>query len=98
MTKHRSNARYPHWLIEAAPRIIKHMNQDHPNCIASTLYGQHGIKDKNAKMDTLEVDGYYIQSDGALYFAKFTKTCVSPDEYKSELVKHAHLYRDFELS
>ena len=82
MAKHLSNARYPNWLIEAAPRII----------------GQHGIKDKNAKMDNLEVDGYYIQSDGALYFAKFTKTCVSPDEYKSELVKHAHLYRDFELS
>ena len=98
MVKRNSSAIYPHWLIEAAPRIIKHMNEDHANSIASTLNGQYGIQDKNAKMDTLEVNGYYIQSDGALYFAKFTKTCVSPEEYKSELVNHAHLYRDFELS
>jgi len=93
-----SSARYPRWLIEAAPRIIKHMNEDHSNSITSTLNGQHGIKDKNAKMDTLELDGYYIRSIGELYFVKFTKTCTSPEEYKSELVKHAHLYRDFELS
>ena len=98
MAKHLSNARYPNWLIEAAPRIIKHMNEDHSNSIASTLHGQYGIQDKNAKMDKLEVDGYFIQSGGAFYFAKFTKACSSSEEYKSELVKHAHLYRDFELS
>tara|TARA_B100000927_G_C16271482_1_gene391676 strand:- start:363 stop:659 length:297 start_codon:yes stop_codon:yes gene_type:complete len=97
MVKRNSSAIYPHWLIEAAPRIIKHMNEDHANSIASTLNGQYGIQDKNAKMDNLEVDGYYIQSDGSLYFAKFTKSCVSIEEYKAELVKHAHLYRDFEL-
>ena len=98
MAEHSSSARHPHWLVEAAPRIIKHMNEDHANSIASTLNGQYGIQDKNAKMDNLETDGYYIRSDGALYFAKFTKSCVSPEEYKSELVKHAHLCRDFELS
>ena len=98
MAEYNPSARDPHWFIEAAPRIIKHMNEDHANSIASTLNGQHGIKDKNAKMENLEVNGYYIQSGGALYFAKFTKTCVSPEEYKLELVKHAHLYRDFELS
>ena len=98
MANHNSSAVYPRWLIEAAPRIIKHMNEDHPNSIASTLNGQHGIQDKNAKMDYLEVNGYYIRSEGAFYFAKFTKTCASTEEYKSELVKHARLYRDFELS
>ena len=98
MAEYNSSAINPHWLIEVAPRIIKHMNEDHANSIASTLNGQHGIQDKNAKMDNLEVNGYYIQSDGTLYFAKFTKTCVSPEEYKLELVKQAHLYRDFELS
>ena len=98
MAKHNSSAGHPHWLIEAAPRIIKHMNEDHANSIASTLNGQHGIQDKNAKMNNLEVNGYYIQSDGELYFVKFTKTCISPEEYKSELVKHAHLYRDLGLS
>lgn len=98
MVKKVSSARHPHWLIEAAPRIIKHMNEDHSNSIASTLNGQHGIQDKNANMDNLKVDGYFIRSDGALYFVKFTKICSSLEEYKSELVKHAHLYRDFDLS
>ena len=60
MAEHNSSARDPHWLIEAAPRIIKHMNEDHANSIASTLNGQHGIKDKNAKMDNLEVNGYCL--------------------------------------
>ena len=83
--------------VEASPRIIKHMNEDHSNSIASTLRGQYGIKDNNAKMDNLRVDGYYIQSGGSLYFAKFSKSCGSPEEYKAELVKHAHLYRDFEI-
>ncbi len=97
MAKHNSSARHPHWLIEASPRIIKHMNEDHSNSIASTLHGQYGIKDNNAKMDNLRVDGYYIQSGGSLYFAKFSKSCGSPEEYKAELVKHAHLYRDFAI-
>ena len=98
MLQHNSSARYPHWLIQTAPKIIKHMNEDHANSIASTLNGQHGIKDKNAQMDTLELNGYYIRSTGELYFVKFTKVCASPEEYKTELVKHAHLYRDFEVS
>ena len=55
MSHHKSSVRHPRWLIEAAPRIIKHMNEDHANSITSTLNGQHGIKDKNAKMDTLEL-------------------------------------------
>ena len=98
MLQHNSRPTQPHWLTQVAPRIIKHMNEDHANSIISTLNGQHGIKDKNAKMDTLELHGYYIRSTGELYFVKFTKTCTSTQEYKSELVKHAHLYRDFELS
>ena len=97
MSHHKASARQPRWLIEAAPRIIKHMNEDHANSIISTLNGQHGIKDKNAKMYTLELNGYYILSNGELYFVKFSKVCASPEEYKAELVKHAHLYRDFEV-
>ena len=97
MLQHNSRPTHPHWLTQAAPRIIKHMNEDHANSIISTLNGQHGIKDKNAKMYTLELNGYYILSNGELYFAKFSKVCASPEEYKAELVKHAHLYRDFEV-
>ena len=47
----------PEWLSKASYRIIEHMNNDHSNSIVSTLNAQHGIKDKNAKMEKLEVNG-----------------------------------------
>ena len=88
----------PIWLSKAADRIVGHMNSDHSNSIVSTLHAQFGIKDPAARMDNLKVDGYYISSNENLYFAKFTRKCSSVDEYKKELIKHAQLYRDFELS
>jgi len=87
----------PRWLSEAADRIISHMNSDHSNSIVSTLHAQFGIQDPMATMDNLKVDGYYISSNNQLYFAKFTKKCISVDEYKQELIKHAKLYRKFEI-
>ena len=88
----------PIWLSQSADRISDHMNSDHSNSIASTLHAQFGIKDPAARMENLKVDGYYISSNENLYFAKFTRKCSSVDEYKEELIKHAQLYRDFELS
>ena len=88
----------PIWLSKAADRIVGHMNSDHSNSIVSTLHAQFGIKDPAARMDNLKVDGYYISSNENLYFAKFTRKCSSVDEYREELIKHAQLYRDFELS
>ena len=55
------------------------------------------IKDINAKMEKLETAGYYALSNGKLYFLKFENTCDSPGKYKSELIKHAKNYRNFEL-
>ena len=87
----------PQWLINAAPSIIEHMNDDHSNSIISALHAQHGIKDLNAKMEKLKTDGYYALSNGKLYFLKFENTCESAGEYKSELINHAKNYRSFEL-
>ena len=88
----------PKWLSEAAIRIADHMNSDHSNSIVSTLHAQFGIRDSMARMENLKIDGYYISSNGKFYFVKFTKKCNSVDEYREELVKHAQLYRDFEIS
>ena len=87
----------PEWLSKASYRIIQHMNDDHSNSIVSTLNAQHGIKDINAKMEKLEVNGYFASSAGKFYFLEFENSCNSTDEYKSELIKNAKKYRNFEL-
>ena len=85
------------WLIKISDGIIKHMNKDHSNSIVSTLHAQHGIKDKNAIMSRLEVNGYYAKSNKKLYFLKFKKSCSSLDQYRTELIRNAKRYRDYEL-
>jgi len=87
----------PEWVAKASYRIIEHMNDDHSNSIVSTLNAQHGIKDINAKMEKLEVNGYFASSAGKFYFLEFENSCNSTDEYKSELIKNAKKYRNFEL-
>ena len=87
----------PTWLSQAADRIVAHMNSEHSNSIVSTLHAQFDIKDPTARMDNLRVDGYYISSGNNLYFAKFTKKCSSVDQYREELIKHAQIYRKFEI-
>ena len=92
-----NESKVPEWLLKASDRIIEHMNDDHSNSIISTLNAQHGIKDKYAKMNKLEVDGYFALSNGKKYFLKFEQVCNSADEYKTELIKHAKKYRSYEL-
>ena len=87
----------PKWLSKASYRIIEHMNDDHSNSIVSTLNAQHGIKDKNAKMEKLEVNGYFASSNEKFYFLEFENVCNSVKEYKTELIKHAKKYRNYEL-
>ena len=87
----------PKWLSKASYRIIEHMNDDHSNSIVSTLNAQHGIKDKNAKMEKLEVNGYFASSNEKFYFLEFENVCSSAEEYKTELIKHAKKYRNYEL-
>ena len=92
-----SNEKNPDWLIKVSEGVIKHMNDDHSNSIVSTLHAQHGIKDKNAKMSKLEVNGYYTVSNNNLYFIDFENTCNSLDQYKTELIRNAKRYRYYEL-
>ena len=87
----------PEWLSKASYRIIEHMNDDHSNSIVSTLNAQHGLKDKNAKMEKLEVNGYFASSNEKFYFLEFEKVCNSAEEYKTELIKHAKKYRNYEI-
>ena len=87
----------PEWLSKASYRIIEHMNDDHSNSIVSTLNAQHGIKDINAKMEKLEVNGYFASSAGKFYFLEFENSCNSTEEFKPELIKNAKKYRNFEL-
>ena len=92
-----NDSKAPEWLLKASNRIIEHMNEDHSNSIVSTLNAQHGIKDKNAKMEKLQANGYFALSNQKLYFLEFEQVCSSADEYKSELIKQAKKYRDYEL-
>tara|TARA_B100000579_G_scaffold137036_1_gene111146 strand:- start:1849 stop:2070 length:222 start_codon:yes stop_codon:yes gene_type:complete len=73
------------------------MNEDHSNNIASALNAQHAIKDKEAKMLSLSIDGYYIKSKEEIYFISFEEICSNAKEYKDMLVKQANDYRDYEL-
>ena len=87
----------PKWLSKSSYRIIEHMNDDHSNLIVSTLNAQHGIKDENAKMENLEVNGYFASSNEKFYFLEFENVCNSAEEYKTELKKHAKKYRNYEI-
>ena len=77
--------------------IIQHMNEDHAGSIASALNAQHALKDKEAKMFSLSIDGYYIKSKGEIYFISFEEICDNAKEYKDMLIKQANNYRDYEL-
>ena len=77
--------------------IITHMNSDHSNSIISSLYAQHNIKDKTAKMIFLTIDGYYIEAKESIYFIQFNTKCTTRKQYKKELTNLAKKYRKFEL-
>ena len=62
-----NDSKVPDWLLNVSDRIIEHMNEDHSNSVVSTLNAQHGIKDKNAKMEELQVNGYFVLSIQKLY-------------------------------
>ena len=84
------------WL-EAKERIISHMNKDHQNSIASSLHAQHGLQDNKCQMLELTIDGYYVRSSKGIFFIFFDRVCLSMKEYKDELVRQAHVYREYEL-
>ena len=92
-----NSTKIPKWLTSVSDGIIEHMNKDHSNSIVSTLHAQHGIKDKNAQMSKLEVNGYYAKSKNKLYFLEFKNSCNSLKQYKTELIRNAKKYRKYEI-
>ena len=87
----------PKWLADEA-RIIEHMNNDHSNSIVSTLNAQHGIKDTNARMKSLAINGYYVSSGKDIFFISFGTSCSTTAEYKDELIRQAKKNRKFEIA
>tara|TARA_B100000963_G_scaffold152900_1_gene133165 strand:+ start:100 stop:381 length:282 start_codon:yes stop_codon:yes gene_type:complete len=92
-----TDKKLPEWLIKVSDEVIEHMNKDHSNSIVSTLHAQHGIKDKDAKMSKLEVNGYFTISNEKLYFIDFENNCKSMGQYKYQLIRNAKKYRNYEL-
>ena len=92
------NENIPTWLTEASIGIIEHMNDDHADVIVATLYGQHGILDREAKMHKLETGGYYVVSNSRTYFLNFDDHCNSAEEYKQALIRHAREYKKQDLT
>ena len=92
-----NDSNVPEWLLNVSFKIIEHMNEDNSNSIVSTLNAQHGIKDKNAKMQKLQVNGYFALSNQKLYFLEFEQVCNSAEEYKTEFIKYAKKNRSYEL-
>ena len=86
----------PKWLKQEHS-MIKHMNDDHSNSIVSALNAKLGIKDKDARMLRLTMDGYYLTSKNKIYFIDFNSPCFTVKEYREKLVEQAKEYKDFEL-
>ena len=85
-------AQYLDWSDDEAA-MINHMNDDHSNVIYSSLYAQHGVKDRDAKMVSMTIDGYYTESEKKLYFISFEEPCHSAKQIRDMLISHANAYR-----
>ncbi len=85
----------PEW-AKNETSIVNHMNEDHANTIYSALHAQHNIKDENAKMLFLTIDGYYVKSNDKIFFIQLENQCLDSKEYRASLVDLAKKYRTFE--
>mgnify|MGYP001229025410 CR=1 FL=1 len=73
------------------------MNDVYSNSIVSTLNVQHGIKDKNAEVEKIEDNRYFASSNEKFYFLEFENVCNFAEKYKTELIKHTKIYRNYDL-
>ncbi len=83
--------------FDGEKNMIKHMNEDHSNTIQSALHAEHGIKDKEAVMIGLSIDGYYIRSKGNIFFINFDYPVCTSKEYRNVLIELSKKYRSFEF-
>ena len=77
--------------------MIDHMNEDHSNTIRSALHAVHDIKDKEAVMIGLSIDGYYIRSKGNVFFINFDYPVYTSKKYRNVLIELSKKYRSFEF-
>ena len=78
--------------------LVKYMNDNILSLVSATFQAQHGIVPDNLEVTSLEVDGYYVISDGKTYFLTFNRPCETFDDLKNELLNHLRNYRKFFVS
>ena len=83
--------------FDGEKNMINHMNEDHSNTIQSALHAEHDIKDKEATMIGLSIDGYYIRSKGHVFFINFDYPVFTSKEYRNVLIELSKKYRSFEF-
>ena len=77
--------------------IVEYMNKDIKILVSATFRAQHGIISNNIQVTSLEIDGYYVTSDGKSYFLTFSKPCETLHDFRNELLIHVRNYRRFFL-
>ena len=77
--------------------MMDHMNEDHSNTIQSALHAEHNIKDKEAVMIGLSIDGYYIRSKSNVFFINFDYQVFTSKEYRNVLIELSKKYRSSEF-
>ena len=75
--------------------LVEYMNDNILSLVSATFQAQHGIVSNNLEVTSLEVDGYYVTSDGKTYFLTFNKPCETFDDFKNELLNHLRNNRKF---
>ena len=83
--------------FDSEKNMIDHMNGDHSNTIQSALHAEYGIKDKEALMLGLSIDGYYVRSSEDIFFINFDYPVFTSKEYRNILIELSKKYRPFEF-
>ena len=78
--------------------LVEYMNDNILSLVSATFHAQHGIASENLEVTSLEVDGYYVISDGKTYFLTFNRPCETFDDFKNELLNQLRNYRKFFVS
>ena len=78
-------------------KIIEHMNQDHSNTITAAINANYGIKDENAKILFLTMDGYYAKANSKIYFIQTPQICKTSEDYRKNLISLAKEYIKFKI-
>tara|TARA_B100001287_G_scaffold275012_1_gene281644 strand:- start:1026 stop:1748 length:723 start_codon:yes stop_codon:yes gene_type:complete len=77
--------------------IIDHMNSDHSDTVSAALNCVHSIKDNNAKILQLTIDGYYAISNSKLYFIQTPNICLTSEDYRKNLIKLSKEHKDYKF-